>query len=64
MGYTQVSSQTSQSGLYGSYVDVQTTEVLRELFLSLGTDVLEVLTTEHHNSSLCDKQSKLVLLSI
>lgn len=45
-------------------MDVQTTEVLREVFLPLGTNVLEVLTTEHNNSSLCDKQSKLVLLSI
>jgi hypothetical protein len=35
-------------------MDVQTTEVLRELFLSLGTYVLEVLTAEHDDSSLCD----------
>jgi len=64
VGYTHVSSETSQPGLYGAYMDVQTTEVLREVFLPLGTNVLEVLTTEHNNSSLCDKQSKLVLLSI
>lgn len=53
-----------QAGVYGAYMDVQTTKVLREIFLSLGTYVLEVLIAEHDDSSLCDKQSKLVLLSI
>ena len=53
-----------QAGVYGAYMNVQTTKVLRELFLSLGTYVLEVLTAEHDDSTLGDEQSKLVLLSI
>lgn len=43
-----------QAGFYGAHMDVQTTEVLREILLSLGTDIFEVLIAEHDNPSLCD----------
>ena len=53
-----------QAGFYNAHVNVQTTEVLRERLLPLGTNVFEVLIAEDNDSSLCDQQSKLVLLSI
>jgi hypothetical protein len=54
VGYEQVSSELLRLEVYSTYMHVQTTKVLRELFLSLGTDVFEVLITEHDDSSFCD----------
>jgi hypothetical protein len=39
----------------GTYMDMQSAEVLRELLLLLGTDVLEILLAEDDDTSLRDK---------
>lgn len=65
MGYVeQVSEEPHAPSSMYAYMNMQSTEVLRELFLPLGTDILEVLIAEDDYTALCDKQSKLIFLSI
>jgi hypothetical protein len=48
----------------GTYMNMQSAKVLRELLLLLGTYVLEILIAEDDDTSLRDKQSKFVLLGV
>ena len=45
-------------------MNMKLAKVLGKLFLPLGADVLEVLIAEHNHASLCNDQSKLILLRI
>jgi hypothetical protein len=47
-----------------TYMNMELAKVLGELLLPLCTDVFEVLIAEHDYTSLCNEQSKFVLLRI
>ena len=47
-----------------NWVNMQSAKVLAKFFLSLRSDVLEVLFTEDYNATLSNQESKLILLDI
>lgn len=64
VGCRRSGGEWSNIGKSRAYVNMETAKVLAEFLLLLGSDILEVLVTEDHNTTLGYQQGELILLDV